>query len=101
MQPGSKKVVRRRVKRLHLLTDHGLAFDLEAPLPPRLSLPQCRTALRLTDCCSLLFSMNTVCANDERSLLTNLTPGLFLVESDAADALQIDHSSSSCFPFHL
>lgn len=86
---------------LHLLTDNGHAFNSEALLPSRLSLPQCWMTSAVTFS-SFLFSFErTLCFIDNRSLLTNLTPSLFFVEFDAADALQLDYFSSSYFLGHL
>lgn len=84
------KVTRRRAKMLHLLTDNSHAFNSEALLPPRLSLLRCWMADRLLQSLSAAsrsLRKDTVCFIDRSSLLTHLTPVLFLVEFDTADAL--------------
>lgn len=72
---------------LHLLTDNGHTFNFEALLPARLSLLQCLMTSAVTFN-SFLFSFERIrYFIDNSSLLTDLTPGLFLLKFDAADAL--------------
>lgn len=85
------KVVRRRVKMLHLLTDYSFQFwgcsSTQAFIATVLDDPLADWLLQSLKAASCSLRKDTICFIDKSSLLTNLTPVLFLVEFDTADAL--------------